>query len=253
MPENPLLPDAELRALLALTRRCTVLDAAAARKKAPPARRAKYPAGREAVLAATTLQLGSGDLFLPEDDDSLALALSSNSDEATHSVVAAVPGDLGKANSRLLLATAMALALRHSGSGKVVLLLTQAGIADPAWGKALAWAQDKLLPLVVVCVDPSGPAAFSGKASAASKTFDWATVSRSAARLQLPVLTLDGDDAVAMYRATQEALLRARAGGGPAILWAALPTAAQLAKRPRNQQPLTRLAGYLRTRGISRT
>lgn len=256
MPENPLLPDAELRALLALTRRAATLDGAAERRRTGAARRqpSSLP-GREAVLAATTLQLGPGDLFVPDPADTTAIALATRSDQAPGPTIEPLPGDLGKANSRLLLASAMALALRQAKTDRVVLLVTQTGVADPAWTSALAWAQEALLPLIVVCTDACGPAAFTSQASPAPKTFAWTTASRVATRLQLPVLTLDGEDAVAMYRGTQEALLRARSGGGPAILWAALPTAgqraAQTAVQSRNQRPLMRLAKYLRARHIS--
>ncbi len=258
MPENPLLPDAELRALLALTMRCTKLEAALGKIVIPRRGQRSGASGREAALAATAMQMRPGDLWLPEPADRLALTLASKPDKAKLPAVDSLPGEYTKGQSRLLLAATMAAALRIARTDpqaeySVALTLQRAGTADPSWPAALAWAQERLLPLLVVCFDASGPAAFTAEARTAPSRFVWTAVARAAARLQLPILTVDGEDAVAMYRTAQEALLRARTGGGPALLWAALPTPAQRAARPKTQRPLARLTRYLRTRGIALT
>lgn len=251
MAENPLLPHAELRALLALAKRCTTLEAAAAANLGSRRPRGSVVshASREAVLAGTTLQLEPGDLLIAEPTDPVAGELA-----PVHSGRKAqtrlLPATHSKGASRLLLAAAMAAALQETGSKRVALVLIQAGTADSAWKASLTWSQERLLPLVFVCVDASGPAAFTEKSKPAPALFQWENISRLAARLKLPVLTVDGEDAVAIYRTTQEALLRARSGGGPAVLWAALPTASELAGRSRTLRPVHRLAQYLRTRGI---
>ncbi len=253
MPENPLLPDAELRTLLALLKRCATLENPSERSGTGQSR--PHPpqnaSGREAVLAATVLQLKAGDLFLPEPADAVALSLVPQPEGAANDQPDAIPRKIAVSTSRFLLGASMAAALRLSGSEHLVLLLTSTNSKDPGWAAALAWAQERLLPLVVVCTDPRGPAAFTSKPVRSPGKFDWSEVSRSAARLKLPVLTVDGEDAVAIYRATQEAMLRARAGAGPAVLWAALPARAQLAERPRTRRPVARLAQYLRSRGIA--
>ncbi len=251
MPENPLLPHAELRALLALTKRCTTLEAApagAAGSKRPRGS-AKRHASREAVLGATILQLEPGDLLLAEPGDATAgeLAPASSGRRAHTSIL---PAAYCKGTSRLLLATAMAAALQETGTKRVVLLFTQAGTAEPAWQAALTWSQERLLPLIFVCTDASGPAVLTEKTKGSPELLQWSPVSRLAVKIKLPVLTVDGEDAVAMYRAAQEAILRARSGGGPAVLWAALPATAELAGRSRTLRPVYRLAQYLRTRGI---
>ncbi len=250
MPENPLLPHAELRALLALTKRCTTLEAAAAEKPGVKrSRRSKRHASREAVLAATTLQLEPGDLLVAEPGDPTASELAPAS-PGKKAHTSPLPAAHSKGASRLLLATAMAAALQETGTKRIALLFTQAGTADPAWQAALAWSQERLLPLVFVCTDASGPAIFTAKSKCSPALLQWENVSRLTAKLKLPVLTIDGEDAVAMYRAAQEAILRARSGGGPAVLWAALPTSAELAGRSRTLRPVHRLVQYLRTRGI---
>lgn len=250
MPENPLLPDASLRALLALTKRVATLETSAARRAPRGKGSPSASGGREAALAATTLQLKVGDLLIPEVGDGVALALAPKRTDTPEAPAPLLPATYTQGASRLLLASTMAAALKAAGTDHVVLVFARAGKAEPGWPAALTWAQEHLLPLLVVCLDASGPAAFTVAARPKPEAFVWSTVARAATRSKLPVLTVDGEDAVAMYRATQEALLRARAGGGPALLWAALPTSAQKVTRSRSDRPLVRLAQYLRARHI---
>ena len=80
---------------------------------------------------------------------------------------------------------------------------------------------------------------------------DFAAMSKLAKRLKLPVLTVDGEDAVAIYRVMQESVLRARQGGGPAVLWAVMTPTRSLATMPASSQPIARLRSYLSARKIS--
>jgi pyruvate dehydrogenase E1 component alpha subunit len=78
--------------------------------------------------------------------------------------------------------------------------------------------------------------------------FTWDSVSRLCARLKIPLLPVDGEDAVALFRVFQESTLHARAGAAPAVIWAMLhPSAKPL---PRSQTPVVRLATYCKARGI---
>ena len=253
MAENPLLPNADLRALLDLTRRCANLDAIANRKRAKlPARRGSGsvpgPGSREALLAGTALQLKPGDLLAGEPGDATALALAPTPEGAE--AIPLLPG-AGLAASRLLLSVAMAAALRTTGSDRLVLHYLRADTYQPGWAEALAWAQGRLLPLILVCADPRGSEAFRAGVQAKGESFAWDAVRRTATKLQLPVLTVDGEDAVAVYRVMQESVLRVRSGAGPTILWAMLPSAKNLrALRPRAMKPIGRLERYLKARKL---
>ena len=264
MAENPLLPNAELRALLAQTRRCAVLDAATQRKLSKETPRGSKPAppgSREALLAATTIQLKPGDLLIPEPGDSTAAALAPRrTHDLPPALISSPIPDLGRNAPRLLLAAAMAAGLRASGADGVVTAFTRAGAPETGWAQALQWAQQRLLPLVLVCAEPSGSAAFRSTNSPATRSassakaedrFTWDNVERAAKRLQLPILCADGEDAVAVYRIMQESALRARSGAGPAVLWTMLPTPRELrAGRPLSARPVRRLEHYLRARKI---
>jgi len=49
----------------------------------------------------------------------------------------------------------------------------------------------------------------------------------------------------------QESVLRARQGGGPAVLWAVMTPTKSLAAMPASSQPIARLRSYLSARKIS--
>lgn len=248
MAENPLLPNAELRALLALTKRCVALDAAATRNRKPSRAAGPLPA-REALIAGTALQLKPGDLLLPERDDATLTQLAKERQDAGDDSANLLPTS-ARPSSRLMLAAAMAAALRAANTEHLVVVYTHHRAIEPDWESALAWAQERLLPLIVVCADPRDQNAFTADPRAPRDAFTWQAVATSTRRSKLPVLTLEGEDAVAVYRAMQESALRARAGGGPAVLWAMLPSPAQASKRSRSAHPLSRLEKYMRVRKI---
>jgi TPP-dependent pyruvate/acetoin dehydrogenase alpha subunit len=256
LAENPLLPHAELRALLALTQRARKLETAAARHSSRSSRtRFAAPGSREALLAAVALQVKPGDVLLSEPGDTTPAALTRPAAEVARAPSPALLPELRTQASRFLLATAVAAGLKAARTERMLALLTRNGAVEPGWQEALAWAQDRQLPLVLVCADPRGAAAFSpatraGKRSPAA--LDWTAVHTVTTRLQIPILTVDGEDAVAVYRAMQESILRARSGGGPALLWTMLPSPRELqGRRAPSAEPLARLRQYLRARKIS--
>ena len=270
MAENPLLPDEQLRALLSLTRECARLDTVAKRAESgEPAKQSgsdrsaskRRPGGgslwpsREALIAGTMLHLQPGDVLLPEASDAVSLRLAPRpaSGEAPRPLLPASLGkELGGRSPRLLLGAGMAAALRAGGSDRLVMVHLSPDLAEPNWQAALSWAQQALLPLIVVCGDTRGTGAFRAPRRVVADAPGWDAVQRVASRLQLPVLSVDGEDAVAVYRVTQESVLRARAHAGPALLWAMLPSLRDAAAdRPANTRPVARLQRYLRARKVS--
>jgi pyruvate dehydrogenase E1 component alpha subunit len=230
LPQNPLLPNRKLRELYALIERCRGLER-------NQARRQPRTVAREALLAATTMQLLPGDLLLAEPGDRTAVALAPKPKSATPTPSTALPAP------RLALAAAMAHGLQAAGAEGLVLAFTRAGATEPGWAAALDWAHSAKLPLLLACSDATG-----GKANRAAKEprLDWLQMQRLAKKLRLPVFAVDGEDAVAVYRVMQESVMRARAGGGPAVFWAVLSP-----QRPvRAHLPLARLQSYLAARHI---
>jgi TPP-dependent pyruvate/acetoin dehydrogenase alpha subunit len=202
---------------------------------------------REALLAAASIHLLPGDLLSVGLEDSAAdqLAPESMKQSANSNLVVG-----SRVGGRMSLCAAAARGLQAGGTDGIVLAFAQAGGPEPGWQSALEWAQQFQLPLLLACEDATG-----GAPDRAGKriepALDFATMSRLAKRVKLPVLTVDGEDAVALYRVVQESVLRARLGGGPAVLWAVMtPLRAAGPKLPRSSQPIARLESYLSARGI---
>jgi hypothetical protein len=239
LSENPLLPHSKLRELHDLMQRCHTLE-----------RKQKSGAAREALLAATAIHLLPGDLLSAAAGDMTAGQMAPAAKKPN--VGSAVGG--GAIDARLSLCAAAARGLQAAGVDGLVLAFAQAGGVEPGWMAALEWAQQSQLPLLVACADTTGGKPTSrdrrgGKR--AEPALNYANMSRFAKRMKLPVLTVDGEDAVAVYRVMQESVLRARMGGGPAVLWAVMTPKESIAKMPRSNQPIARLRQYMAVRRIS--
>ena len=239
MSENPLLPHRKLRELHALMLRCRTLE-----------RKQKPDAAREALLAATLMQLLPGDLVSAAEGDVAAgqLAPAAKKPGSGTLVGSAVGG--AAIEARLSLGAAAARGLQGAGSDGLVLAFARAGGPEPGWMAALEWAQVAQLPLIVACSDATNGAR-ARVVKRQEPGLDFAAMSKLAKRLKLPVLTVDGEDAVAIYRVMQESVLRARQGGGPAVLWAVMTPTRSLATMPASSQPIARLRNYLSARKIS--
>ena len=138
-----------------------------------------------------------------------------------------------------------ALSLKLSGQG-IALGFTHTGAAtaksEQGWSEALAYATRAALPLVLVCA-----AVQSQRGAQKALAITWETISRLAKSSKLPVLTVDGTDAVAIYRVMQEATHRARQGDGAAVIWCALPA---MSDRTAANDPIRTLQRYLKVRGL---
>jgi Dehydrogenase E1 component len=237
LSENPLLPHSKLRELHALMVRCRSLE----RKQISRA------SVREALLAATLIHLLPGDLLSGDAGDRVIEKLAPEGKH--HQPEGTVIG--GPAlDARLPLCAAAARGLQAAGADGVLLAFASAGSPEPGWIAALDWAQRSQLPLLLACSDATN-GAVSGSRKGAESAIDFSSMSRFARQHHLPILTVDGEDAVAVYRVMQESVLRARQGGGPSVLWAVMTPGRSLAAMPRSSQPIARLRSYLAARKIS--
>ena len=235
MSENPLLPHSKLRELHALMLRYRGLE----RKQKSGG------SAREALLAATLIQLLPGDLLSATAGDVTTGQLAPAAKKpSVGSVVGGAALDV-----RLPLCAAAARGLQAAGAEGIVLAFARAGDTELGWTGALEWAQAAQLPLILACADATG-GAVSRSVKRREPAIDFVTMSRFAKRLKLPVLTVDGEDAVAVYRVMQESVLRTRMGGGPAVLWAVMTPTRSIAKMPASSQPIARLRSYLSARKI---
>jgi hypothetical protein len=230
---------------------CRALDV---RAKARNRQYAALPT-REALAAATAIHLQPGDVLCAQADDALTHHLAPATRTAAEGRPSEVHGSEliapAAAHNRLLLATAAAHALKTAarpGDGGIVLAFAQTSEAEPEWAAALEWAQQAELPLILAVADAAAPAKpRSRTAVSRAARLSWTAISAFARRTKLPVLTVDGMDAVALYRAMQESTIRARSGLGPAVLWAVMEAGAL---KP-SQLPIARLRQYMKVRGIA--
>ncbi|MGH9645872.1 MAG: thiamine pyrophosphate-dependent enzyme [Bryobacteraceae bacterium] len=131
--------------------------------------------------------------------------------------------------------------------GSVVVICTRPGEISPAtWRKALTFAAEQLLPALFVVLPT--PRRKGNNASAAKN----GAMSAVAHRCGVPGMAADADDAVALYRVAQEAIGRARIGGGAALM-ECVPFVLEGTQR-RTQAPADAIAGleqYMLGRGIA--
>jgi TPP-dependent pyruvate/acetoin dehydrogenase alpha subunit len=95
----------------------------------------------------------------------------------------------------------------------VVVVYARPGEGSPAlWRNVLAFAAEHLLPVLFVVLPAPRPRSANSKATSPG------AMSAVSHRHGVPGMAVDADDAVALYRVAQEAIARARFGGGPALM-----------------------------------
>lgn len=226
MADNPLLPQDRLRELHALMQRIRALD------------RRKTKVAREALLAATMIHISAGDLVsaLPGDAVLASLAPKSSAGDAAHHL---------PVNLRIPLCAGAARGMQTAGTDRLTVAFADAGSEESGWEDALRWAHRDELPLLLVVAD-TGSYTKRRRTSRNAAPLLWPNLTKLAGKLHLPHFPVDGEDAVAVFRVVQETSARARAHGGPSVIWAML-SAERLSKK---QEPLRRLETYMSARGI---
>lgn len=147
---------------------------------------------RNMALLAAAIDLHAGDAVADAEESPLIPA-----DLASGEALHLLPPHLG-------LAAGVALAYKLQGDHRVVLALASASALNLGSAhEALIDATSRKLPLIVV-VD-------------GEKTDNGALDSKAAA-YGIPSISVDANDAVAIYRVSREAIDRARAGRGPTLI-----------------------------------
>jgi TPP-dependent pyruvate/acetoin dehydrogenase alpha subunit len=260
--ENPLIPNARLRQIYLAMLRMRLLEKAIAPKR-------RGALGLEACLASTSVDLGPLDLI----SDTLAgggveflrgatleQALRPHEKAGKRRLKAdcgtarQLPVGLG-VQERVWAAMGAAAALKaaHAVSrieAKVesdmppqqtglVVVYTKAGEIPPAgWRKMLAFASVQELPVLFVVLPAEGN----------KKPRTIAPISAIALQHGIPGIPVDADDPVAIYRVAQEAIGRARIGGGSALM-ECIPVAGDGAKGKR-ADAIAVLEKYMLGRGV---
>jgi len=241
--ENPLIPHAKLRQIYQAMLRARMLE-----KALPASRRGRGIGsgavslgvlGLEACLVSPTVSLEAGDL--------ISDAVSGGVVEFLRGATLGGVFQRGKAKGRSLGTTAncgaavalagaptvaermwaavgagLALKAANEAAKKnkaeaedeeavepkqclVVSYVRSGDVAIPVWQSVLKFAAEQVLPMLFVVMPPAGGGKASGVCSVAQKC-------------GVPGIPVDGADAVALYRVGQESVVRARMGGGPALI-----------------------------------
>jgi hypothetical protein len=202
--ESPLLSHARMRAIFRALVETRILGETKPRRPATG-----WPRNFEACWVGTAIDLKPSDLVSIDQAPGLldhVRAIGARNAPVTPSGLSRVlqarsaPRTKPPAFDRLLTAVGMAMALKSTGSGVVMAYTPADALATPEWKRLLALAAQGDLPLVLV---------------ATPGRLDLPALAKP---LPIPVIPVDAADPVALYRVTQETLVRARAEGGLAII-----------------------------------
>lgn len=236
MAENPLLPHRKLQELRALMLRLRSLDGRSAKGLR-----------LEALKAATLMHIEPGDFAAAPGADEASPAKPK---KATKSVAkkksaskAALPG-AKPTRERIATGAGIAQGFKLAKLDRAAIVLTDtatAATSETAWAEALEYAMKAGLALIVLCVDTLG-----SKSAATPAALSWTSAEKLSERTKVPIVSVDGEDAVAMYRVMQESMIHARLGAGPVLIWAHT-TVGPLKPAA---QPIKRLEAYMSVRKI---
>ncbi|MDE3188432.1 MAG: hypothetical protein KGM96_13040 [Acidobacteriota bacterium] len=233
-----------------------------------------YSAGREAALAGVLVDLLPGDALslsrgdfaagfirgMPLKDVFRCLAATENgggparfwmerNNDAHGHVIPPAPSAAAQLN--VACGVASAWMLKSEGRITVALCGEDAAPMD-AWREALAFAGIHQLPVLFVCHRYVRSAA---EEFAAQAVFDELAAHAQARRI--PALTVDGNDAVAVYRVACESIGRARLGRGPTLIECRAyvcknqkETRKAAPKPPEVLDPIRRMETYLLRKGL---
>jgi len=163
--------------------------------------------GHEAAIVGTALDLKAQDTLVPTlwPDASL---------KAINSTAAIAPS----------IPAAIRSAIAQKDNQRITLLFSSAkASAQPAWHKALTVAAENRLPILFLSLNHASSPSLSLKPEL------------------LPVITVDGNDVVAVYRVATESMTYARKGRGPTLIDCSLSIPGD---------PLENMAQYLALKGL---
>ena len=219
--ENPLMPSKKLHQLQA-----AVVEIKALEKhllaRAPKSER--FVAAQAAARASTVLSLETGDLISDcSETSAMDLLLGAKTAElkrrtpakaATRKLLqisSSAPMRLPFAHDvreQMEISLGAAAALKAQRNGRVLLLFAAPGDAHKKlWKQTLRVAGRRDLPILFVVLPPSDDSPHTA-GELAPRSQDWG----------VPGIPVEATDVVALYRVTQESLLRARTDGGPALI-----------------------------------
>jgi TPP-dependent pyruvate/acetoin dehydrogenase alpha subunit len=214
--------------------------------------------GSEAVAAAALIGLEPGDLFVSAKPHLFAAVLKGvplrsvlrtlqvhpsapgSADRAHVSAGVLIASSAGRVPRSITvgaLAAGAAFAARHSDCENVAIAFYEGADAERSWRQAFHFALAHDLPLILIrqsarSLRPVSSRSRPGKSAPGN----------------LPIIPVDADDAVALYRVAHEAITHARRGSGPTLI-DCVPL--RLAgERKQDSDCIARMERYLQAKGL---
>jgi TPP-dependent pyruvate/acetoin dehydrogenase alpha subunit len=267
-----LISDAKLKQLYATMVQCRMLTERACRLRGRPLLRSLYAAsmGQEAIATGSAIDL--------QPDDTIALAPHNSIAALVRVLVEGVPleGIVAQMyehhiachqshniimpcptqGTQIDLATSVALVNKRKKKNNVVVAFgDKATTTLGGWREALELAAKKSLPIIFVVEDNPWPSPKPGPANFKPGDEEKDGKARSDG---LPIITVDANDVVAVYRVAYESLQRVRQGGGPVLVEGkayrlhhpAKRRAANSVSSRSGRDPLIHMERYLKTKGL---
>jgi TPP-dependent pyruvate/acetoin dehydrogenase alpha subunit len=261
-----LISDAKLKQLYATMLQCRLLTERASRLRGQPRSAGLYTAsmGQEAIATGCAIDLRPDDTIALAPHNSIAgmvkgvplgdIAAQMYARRNGHGQSANILTPSPTQATQLALATSAALANKRKKKGNVVVAFgDRATTALGCWHEALALAAKKSLPIIFVVEDNPWTEPASFEANHEEK--DSGGKARS---YGFPVIPVDANDVVAVYRVAYESLERVRQGGGPVLVEGKpyrlySPTKRRSpnpAARRSERDPLTHMERYLKRKKL---
>jgi len=234
---NPLISNEKLKQIYTTMLQCRLLEERARILKKQARFKGNYYAavGQEAAAVGASIDLRPEDTIAPSHRDFITNFIKGVPLDAMFSQLygrstspdrgRSAPAHCGYAPlniitpastiaAQLNIGTGVALANQMKKNDYVVVAFSGEGSTSLGfWHEALNFAGVRNLPIVYVCQNNLWAESVSVKLQ--TKVED---ISLKAVGYGFPGITVDGNDAVAMYRVAQEAIERARNGGGPTLI-----------------------------------
>lgn len=271
-PSNPLISDAKLKQLYATMLQCRLLDERSRELRGVAGKATRSLVGEAAAVGAA-LDLRHDDWLAPLQNDvfgkfikgmPLAAILSElhRSETRPRSSVQRlsvfepdknpspfhiIPSAANPA-AQLNLASGVALALQARKPGNIVMAFCgDTSESGQRWQEALTFAGRHCLPLLVL-VHTSA----SSKTARANKKKPFVSLLSEGNPCELPVIPVDADDVVAIYRVAYESIHKARHGGGPTLIQAVSLPDSRDSKAHVSEHPdaIARMESYLAAKGL---
>jgi len=224
-----LISDAKLKELYSTMFKCRAIrEQAAGLSKQNEARDKDSRFGLpEATVAGTTIDLRLGDWVAPCEGDLTAAFVKGIS---LNSILDAVSGDAPagallhatrnvlrptlSASAKMNIAIGIGLANRASKAGNVALVFSHAkATSGKHWREAASFASKNALPILFVVYEKDADDSKGGKKHKKQRKRDPQDDSYG-----FPVIPVDANDVVAMYRVAHESIQKARQGRGPTLI-----------------------------------